>query len=53
MVVQRFRRIQLVPGLNVRIRKAESLPDEINGDRHKPTYRQIDELLDTIISGVI
>jgi hypothetical protein len=53
MVVQRFRRIQLVPGLDVRIRKAESLPDEINGNCRKPTYRQIDELLDTNISGVI
>src|ERR1700752_951308 len=52
MVVQRLRRIQLVPGFNVRIGQAEKLPGQIKPDRHKPTYREIDELPDTNISGV-
>jgi hypothetical protein len=52
MVVQRLRRIELVPGFNVRIGQAEKLPGQIKPDRHKPTYREIDELPDTNISGV-
>jgi hypothetical protein len=36
----------------MRIGQAEGLPDQVEGDRHKPTYREIDELPDTNISGV-
>jgi hypothetical protein len=36
----------------MRIGKAESLPDQIDGDRRKPTYRQIDEVPHTNISGL-
>ena len=52
MVVHRLRRVQLVPGFNVRIGQAEKLPGQIKPDRHKPTYREIDELPHTNISGV-
>jgi hypothetical protein len=52
MVVQRLCRVQLVPRLYVRIGQAERLPGQIKHDRHKPTYREIDELPDTNISGV-
>jgi hypothetical protein len=52
VVVQRLCRVQLVPRLYMRIGQAEGLPDQVEGDRHKPTYREIDELPDTNISGV-
>jgi hypothetical protein len=52
VVVQRLRRVQLVPRLYMRIGQAERLPDQIQCDRHKPTYREIDEFPDTNISGV-
>jgi hypothetical protein len=52
MVVQRLCRVQLVPRLYMRIGQAERLPGQVERDRHKPTYREIDELPDTNISGV-
>ena len=36
----------------MRIGEAERLPDQIKRDRHKPTYREIDELPDMNISKV-
>jgi hypothetical protein len=52
VVVQRLCRVQLVPRPYMRIGQAERLPGQVERDRHKPTYREIDELPDTNISGV-